>query len=257
MGGPVYIYFSDDSGITNTSGAGKLVTETPPGWTRLYPGMNINFEAKAVVEGHEFIKEKYDGETITYYTTGAVLRAKVMLEVTDSTGTNNSPVSLDIYDWIWPQLKKNAINDTQNPGMWVFDQLDNSNLESNYFYYVAKNQSNIDSTGDYKLVEVGGRKENVTVGFLNNTIVHLPPIELTNTHADCILKFTIVFEAVQAFFPYEKRDLGEAYQGDTTGRSPLVEEQDLGLEKPLTVANSRRLFNESVFTSNNGYNVVS
>ena len=58
MGGPVYMYFSDDSGVTHTSGQGQLVTETPPNWTLLYPGMNINFQARAVMEGVAFLIRK-------------------------------------------------------------------------------------------------------------------------------------------------------------------------------------------------------
>ena len=256
MGGPVYIYFSDDSGVTNTSGAGKLVTETPPGWEKLYPGMNINFEARCVVEGKEFIKEKPDGETITYTTTGAVLRAKVTLEVTDTLGNTTSVIATDIYNWIWPQLKDKALEDTSNDGIWIFDQLNSDNPESNYFYYAEKNQGDLSDTGNYYLKEVGGTKDNQSVGFLNKAIIQMPSIDLTNQHADCILKFTIVFEAVQAFFTYEKRDLGFPYQGDTTNRSPVVEESDLGLEKPLTIGNGRRLFNESMYTPDNGYETV-
>lgn len=254
MGGPVYIYFSDDSGVTNTSGAGKLVTETPPGWINLYPGMNINFEARAVVEGKEFTKE-VPGEkgTITYTTTGAVLRAKITLKVTDTQGNSSSLISSDIYNWIWPQLKKEALLDTSNDGVWVFDEINSNNLESNYFYYVEKEQTSVIDAGDYYLKEIGGVGYNVTVGFLNNAVIQLPPVELTNDHSDCILEFTIIFEALQAFFPYESRDLNTPYQGDTTNRSPLVQVDDLGMAKPLTIGNGRKLFNESVFSVENGY----
>ena len=252
MGGPVYIHFSDDTGVNKTSGTGKLVIETPPGWTYLYPGMNINFEARAVVEGAEFTKDKFNGEQAVYTTTGAVLRAKVTLDVRDTNGSNTSIEATDIYSWIWPQLHQGAITDTQNNGMWVFDQLNNENLETNYFYYVQKGQGTLE-TGNYLLEEVGGVPFNVTVGFLNNIVVQMPPIELTNAHADCTLKFTIVFEALQAFFPYDKDDLGQPYQGNTTGRSDKVEISDLGLEKPLTIGNGRDMFNESMFTPENGY----
>ena len=73
----------------------------------------------------------------------------------------------------------------------------------------------------------------------------MPPVDLTNDYADCLIKFTIIFEAVQAFFPYEQDDIdsGAIYQGDDSGR--LVNRQDLGLEKPLIVGNSRKLFEES------------
>ena len=257
MGGPVYIYFSDDSGVTNTSGEGRLVTETPPGWVTLYPGMNINFEARAVVEGTEFTK-KVPGEqgTITYSTTGAVLRAKVTLQVTDPQGNSSSIITNELYNWIWPQLRKTALADTSNNGVWIFDQLNTSDPESNYFYYLHKGQGDLSDSGDYYLMEVGGRGKNVNVGFLNNAVIQLPPIGVTNAHSDCILKFTIVFEAVQAFFPYEERDLGDPYQGSTVNRSPYVERQDLGLDNPLTMGNGRQIFNESRFSVENGYEPV-
>lgn len=240
MGGPVYIYFSDDSGVTNTSGKGNLVTETPPNWTKLYPGMNISFEARAVVEGKEFEKPVSNGETITYTTTGAVLRAQVKLLVQDPYGDSTSKVSTDIYSWIWPKLKENALTDTRNEGVWIFDQQNSTNLEDNYFYYVVDGQGDLADAGNYLLKEVGGKKDNETIGFLNNTIIQLPPIDLVNEHADCTLTFTIVFEAVQAFFPYTSDEL-EA--GDNR----------VGLEKPLTVGNSRKIFQESQYTPENGY----
>lgn len=255
MGGPVYIYFSDDSGVTRTSGSGKLVTEMPAGWTKLYPGMNIKFEAKAVVEGHTFQQTDVDtGENFIQYTTTAVLRAKIRLEIVDPYGNTQdiSQVAGELYDYIWPQLKEKALLDTTNEGMWIFDELDTEKEENNYFYYVNKNQNPANS-GNYVLTEVGGFATNVSVGFLNNAVIQLPPIELTNLHADCRITFTIVFDAVQAFFPYEQEDVGQPYQGDTTGRSETVVQGDVGLGKPLTVANSRKIFNESMWTPENGY----
>lgn len=251
MGGPVYIYFADDS-ESRTSGSGQLVTEMPPGWDELYPGMNINFEAKCVVQGHTFEHTEPSGDSFIQYTTGAVLRAKIRLEITDPYGNNHdqSSIAEEIYNYIWPQLKRNALNDTSNEGVWIFDELDTTLEENNYFYYVAKNQTELNS-GNYTLVEVGGLPTNVSVRFLNNTVIQLPPVELTNLHADCRIKFTIIFDAVQAFFPYEEEDIGSVYQGDNSGR--LVTRDDIGLGKPLTVANSRKLFTEAMWTPENGY----
>ena len=256
MGGPVYIYFSDND-EERTSGNGKLVTEMPPGWDELYPGMNINFEAKAVFEAHAFENTTATGEQFIQYTSTGTLRARIGLEVVDPSGNNQdiSLVARELYDYIWPQLKNNAINDTSNEGMWVYDNLNASDPESNYFYYIEKNQPETD-TGNYLLMEVGGQPEQVSVGFLNNTVIQLPPVELTNLHADCRITFTIVFEAVQAFFPYEQEDIGKLYQGDLTGRpTDRVTVEDVGLGKPLTVANSRKIFNESMWTPENGYPV--
>ena len=252
MGGPVYIYFSDDSGVTHTNGKGRLVTKTPPGWSKLYPGMNINFEAKAVVEGKKFEQVRPSGEEVVYYTTGAVLRAKISLSVVDPNGASNTKVATELYNWIWPQLKNKALTDGTNEGEWIFDKLDSSLEENNYFYYCVKNQSETNS-GKYLLNEIGGVETNVAVGFLNNAVIQLPSIQLTNEHADCIITFTIVFEAVQAFLPYEEEDLGKPYQGDTTGRESYVVPGDLGLQKPLTIENSRKVFNESRWTPENGY----
>jgi hypothetical protein len=106
-------------------------------------------------------------------------------------------------------------------------------------------------SGEFELIEVGGHAENESVAFLNNSVIQLPPVELTNLHAECRITFIIVFEAVQAFFPFEEVDLGKPYPGDNTGR--LVTTHDLGLGKPLTVENSRKLFEESVWTPENGY----
>lgn len=241
MGGPVYIEFNDDTG-NKTSGANQLKTETPPGWTKLYPGMNISFEARAVIEGREFTKPVTNGEYITYTTTGAVLRAKIRLTVTDPSGSTTSSVAMDIYNSLWSQLKYNALNDTSNDGVWIFDVLDsNANEEDNYFYYCVKDQEGISDTGDYLLKEVGGKKDNDSIGFLNNSVVQLPSIDLKNEHADCTLTFVIVFEAVQAYFSVYDED-------DLPAGDPLV-----GHEKTLNIANSRIVFKESQYTPENGY----
>lgn len=255
MGGPVYMYFSDDSGVTHTSGQGQLVTETPPNWTLLYPGMNINFQARAVMEGHVFTHTEPNGETFTQYTTGGVLRAKIRLEVTDPDG-NISTAAEELYNAIWPQLKNNALNDMSNEGMWVMDTddeaIDVTQEENYYFYYAVKTDTEYDDTAKYSLLEVGGQQVNVSVGFLNNTIIQIPPVEFINEHADCKITFIITFEAVQAFFPYENSDVGVSiYQNDDSGR--LVTIRDVGLGKPLTIGNSRKLFKESQWTTDNGW----
>ena len=244
MGGPVYIYFSDDD-EKQTSGAGKLVTETPKNWDYLYPGMNIHFEAQAVVQGAKWEKPRYDGETQIVYTTGAVLRAKIRLEVIDTEGNNDSLLAQEIYNWIWPQLYNKATDDMTNEGCWIMDELDKTKQENNFFYYVNKNQSV--ETEKQILTEVGGVDYNVAVGFLNNAIITLPGLELTNIHADCDIKFTISFQAIQAFFPYTSDDIDTKFEGDLTGRdTDLVTWDDLGLGKPLSIKNSRRMFQEAL-----------
>jgi len=252
MGGPVYIHFADDS-ENPTSGRGKLVTETPPGWSYLYPGMNINFQAKAVVEGKKFQQQKPWGETVEYFTTGAVLRARIMLEITDKNGSSSSFEAQKLYNWIWPQLKQEALNDKKNNGVWIYDPTDTDQTpgkeENYYFYYCVSASKEEDGVQNY-LQEVGGVDYNVSVGFLNNCVIQMPSIDLTNDYADCTITFTIVFEAVQAFFPYEQSEVGvKEYQGDTTNRSPYVQMSDVGLEKPLTIGNSRKIFNESRWSS--------
>lgn len=246
MGGPVYLYFSDDSGVQQTSGENKLVTETPEDWDYLYPGMNIHFEAKAVLQGHKWINEKPSGEEVEVITTGAILRARIMLEVFEPDGSTNTSITRDIYSWIWPQLKAKATADkTTNTGMWVFDEIDEVTPENNYFYYVNQDQTYANS-GDYYLTEIGGVETNEAVGFLNNAVITLPGVTLTNEHADCRIKFTIVFHGLQGFIPYEEEDLGTPYLGDiSNGRPNVVVENDLGMPKPLTVENSRRVFEEA------------
>jgi len=244
MGGPVYIHFSDNSETNVTSGAGELVTHLPPGWEKLYPGMNITFEAKAIIQGHTFENTDTQGNDWTQYTTGAVLRAKIKLEVTDPKTGGSSAVTQDIYNWIWPQLKESGLNTENTSGIWVYDERDTEVDANNYFYYVEKNQEDIVNHTKLILTEVGGKAYDVAVEFLNEAVIQLPGKDLTNEHADCDITFTIVFEAVQAFFPYTQDEVDVAvYQGDNSGR--LVSMADVGLGKPLTIENSLKIFDES------------
>lgn len=265
MGGPVYIDISDDSGNI-THGSNSLVMELPPNWDKLYPGMNIKFEARAVVTGKSWTKDKYNGETTTIITTGCVLRAKVLIEVTTPNGTKypsedasaeDIEIARSLYRNLWPQIQAKAqstIDSTSyGSGKWVFDYQNSESMEENYFYYVQSSEttpslpaSALDSTeyadvSNYKLVEVGGVDHNVSVGFLNNATVTLAPLGFVNEHADCDIKFTIVFHAVQAFLPYEDEDLGT-----TKADGTAVTQDDLGLARPLTIGNSRRVFAEAV-----------
>lgn len=229
----------------------------PDTWEKLYPGMNISFEAKAVVEGHTFEQTRPDGDTFIQYTTGAVLRAKVLLDVTapyDTEEFTKEEIAQQIYDYLWPQLQSSALKDMSQEGVWIFDVLDTDVMEENYFYYVEKGQT-VSTQGDYKLLEVGGGPEghNESIGFLNKAIIQMPPIGLTNTHADCDITFTIVFQAVQAFFPYEEEDVNSPYSnyyatGATNIPTGTVKETDKGLEKPFLVKNSRKIFNEAMWT---------
>lgn len=254
MGGPVYIYFSDDSGVKNTSGANQMVIELPPKWDKLYPGMNIKFEAKAVIQGGKWEKPKYNDETVEIYTTGCILRAKVLLEVTTPKGTKypsedataeDIHIAQSLYNNLWPQLQAKAQKSDDGTGKWVFDLQNTEKIEENYFYYILSNQSTQSDIGKYNLVEVGGVEENVAVGFLNDAVITLSGLGFVNEHADCDIKFTIVFHALQAFLPYEEEDLDQPYQGDTTGRPSTVVWSDIGLAKPLTLGNSRRVFAEA------------
>lgn len=254
MGGPVYIYFSDDSGERNTSGENNLVMTLPPNWDKLYPGMNIKFEAKAVLQGGRWEKEKYNGETVEIYTTGAILRAKVLVQVTTPSGTKypsedataeDIHIAQSLYDNLWPQLQAKAQSSDDGTGRWVFDLQNTEKLEENYFYYILSDQATQADISNYKLVEVGGVEEDVAVGFLNDAVVTLSGLGFINEHADCDIKFTIVFHALQAFLPYEEEDLDQPYQGDTTGRPDRVVWADIGLAKPLTLGNSRRVFTEA------------
>lgn len=247
MGGPVYIYFSDNTETNITSGAGQLVSHLPANWDKVYPGMNIIFEAKAVFQGHTFDNTTTTGENWQQYTSTGVLRAKMKIEVSDPITGENSLIAQEIYNWIWPQLRDYARSDETTTGQWVFDELDLSNQENNYFYFVAKNQASVANYQKLLLKEVGGNSNNEAVDFLKDAVIQFPGMELTNIHADCDITFTIIFEALQAFFPYEAEEVGVAlYQGDTTGRSIYVTWDDVGLGKPLTLENSRKLFNESL-----------
>lgn len=260
LGGPVYIYFSDSSGVKETSKENNLTLETPPGWDYLYPGMNVHIGARAVVQGAKFENIKENGDTTYVYTTGAILRARISVTVTDPYGSTTSPVTQDIYRNLWAQIKDKALtlNDDRNEGVWVMDDdydykthtiisdesPDSGIDEDHFFYYVSKNQ-NYEDSGKYSLVTVGGTENNVSVGFLDDAVLTLSGKQLTNDHADCILTFKIIFHALQAFLPYTNADLGTPYQGDTTNRSPYVIFSDLGTPKPVTIENSRIYFKES------------
>lgn len=259
MGGPVYLYFSDSSGVKETSKANSLTIETPTNWDTLYPGMNMKIGARCVVQGAKF-ENKVNNETQIVYTTGAVLRARIALKVKDPLGNYNSELCKSVYDSIWAQMKQSAISneDNRNEGVWVMDDdfnyvtqtpvdadnADTSVEEDHFFYYVKKNQS-FENSGKYNLLEVGGTEDNVSVGFLDNAILILSGIELSNPHADCEITFTIIFHGLQAFLPYTSEDVGKAYLGDTTGRANTVLRSDVGSPKPLTIENSRRYFRES------------
>lgn len=246
MGGPVYIYFSDNTETNITSGSGTLVSHLPATWNKIYPGMNIIFEAKAVFQGHTFNNTTTTGDNWQQYTTGGVLRARIKIEVTDPRTGGTSQVAQEIYDWLWPQLKSSAVVDETTTGIWVFDEINIDKAENNYFYYVVKDQTDVTDHNKLLLNEVGGQPYNVAIDFLNEAVIQFPGMELTNEHADCDITFTIVFEALQAFFPYEADEVGvELFQGDTTGRSPYVTWEDVGLGKPLTLENSRELFAEA------------
>lgn len=264
MGGPVYIDISDDSGNI-THGSNSLVMTLPPNWDKLYPGMNIKFEAKAVVTGRSWVKDKYNNESVTIITTGCVLRAKVLIEVTTPNGTKypstdataeDLAIAQALYENLWPQIQAKAQSTMDSTsyggGKWVFDYQNSQKMEENYFYYVKSSEvtPNLPAStfsgeyadvSNYELVEVGGVDHDVSVGFLNNATVTLAPLAFVNEHADCDVKFTIVFQAVQAFLPYEDEDLG-----DTKPNGSLVTRDDLGLPRDLTIGNSRRVFAEAV-----------
>jgi hypothetical protein len=241
LGGPVYITFSDNEG-NPTPGEDELTTETPENWSKLYPGMNIKFEASCRIEGHEWQHTlPGDGGDIKVVTSGAVLRARIMLEVTDPDGNTTSAISEAVYNNIYSQLKHKATSDDTLGGKWVFHETDTEKIENNFFYYVEKGQE-VDSTGDYTLVELGNSSEDTYVDFLKNTVITVSPT-FTNDYADCKIKFTIIFHAVQAFFPYTKDDLGTKYQNDNSGRDVI--QSDVGFAKPRTIANSIRMYKES------------
>lgn len=242
LGGPVYITFTDNEG-NPTSGENRLTTETPENWSKLYPGMNIKFEASCRLEGHKWDHTlPGDGGEVSVITTGAVLRARIMLEVTDPDGATDSPISTAVYNNIFSQLKHKATSDDTLGGEWVFHETDATVIENNFFYYVEKDQTHT-KTSDYTLLEVGGTEADTYVDFLKNTVITVSPV-FDNAYSDCTIKFTIIFHAVQAFFPYTTQDIGTTYQNDDSGRKVL--QSDVGFAKPTTIQNSIRMFTESL-----------
>ena len=246
MGGPVYIKFTNNNEDL-TSGHEKLVLKLPEGWNFLYPGMNIQLEAKAVLQGAKFENKKDNGDEIIVYTTGAILRAKVMLTVTDPLGQTNSDIAQDVYNWIWPQLTSpQHIGTNEDKGTWIYDT--NSPEDEKFFYFTKNTQSAThSSSGAYELQDLGGTDKNVAVGFLNKAIITMPGEPITNLHAECKLTFTIVFQALQAFLPYQVNDIGtekNLYDSSATAGT-LVTKSDEGTPKPLTIGNSRDYFTEA------------
>ena len=254
LGGPVYLYFGDTND-KETSKENNLVLTTPPGWNYLYPGMNIQLQARAVVQGAKFTNEDIDNGTLTVTSTGAILRARVMIKVLPPEGSTLTEeevtrITQDIYRNIWRQVKAKALNNTdnRNEGVWIFDSdydYNGSGLEEDHFFYYVKDDQTKTNSGDYELLEVGGSTSNVSIGFLDNAVLTLSGKELTNDHADCRIQFTIVFHGLQAFLPYTQDEIGKDYLGDKTDRSPTILLSDVGTPKPLTVSNSRKYFKES------------
>lgn len=245
LGGPVYITFGNNSGQT-TSGGDKLTTETPPNWSKIYPGMNIRFEASCIMNGASFTQEiAGTDETFTHYATGAVVRARIMLDVTaekniegDDDGSQTLAITEAIYQNIWEQLKYKATEDDTLGGKWIFHQID-STPENNFFYYTVKGQNQA-STGNYELLEVGGSATDVVIDFLKGTVITISP-QFDNLYADCKITFTIVFHAMQAYFPYTNADVDTQHLEENR----LVTYHDVGKPKPLTINNSIRMFKES------------
>lgn len=252
LGGPVYLYFGDTND-RETSKENNLVLTTPPGWNYLYPGMNIQLQARAVVQGAEFDHIEEDGEETKVISTGAILRARVMIKVlppedSDLTEEQIAIITQDIYRSIWLQVKAKALSnpDVRNEGVWIFDDAydyTGSGLEEDHFFYYVKADQTVANSGQYQLQEVGGQKDNVSVGFLDTAVITLSGKELTNDHADCRIQFTIIFHGLQAFLPFTIDDVGQPYPDDTPDRLVLL--RDVGTPKPLTVENSRRYFYEA------------
>ena len=248
MGGPVYIDFTNGDGSKITSGENELVLHLPPTWDKLYPGMNIHFESTCTLKGAKFENTKTYGDRVDVYTTGAILRAKVLMRVTtpeglvypsDNADEEEIQIAKELYNNLWPQLQAKARNSNDGVGKWIFDYQNTERYEENYFYYVHQSQ-NYANAGDYVLVELGGNTDqDVIVEFLNDAIITLSGLGFVNEHADCKVEFRIVYHALQAFLPYEEKDLDTPYLGDTTGRDDKVLYSDLGMAKPLTIENSR------------------
>lgn len=255
LGGPVYLYFGDTNN-KETSKENNLVLITPPDWDYLYPGMNVQLQARAVIQGAEFTNEDADNGETKIQSTGAILRARVMIKVLPpeySTLTDEEvqKITQDIYDSVWRQVKSKALNnvDNRNQGVWIFDNNYNysaSGLEEDHFFYYVKPDQTQSNSGKYELLDVGGTTENATVGFLDNAVITLSGKELDNNHADCRIQFTIIFHGLQAFLPYTQEDVGKDYLGDMTDRtSDKVLLSDIGTPKPLTVENSREYFKQA------------
>lgn len=237
MGGPVYMDFVNNNG-QKTSGTGALVMDLPENWTELYPGMNLNIEASALLIGTQW--EHIDGENQTIVkSTQSILRTRILVESRDPEG-NVTELSKTIAQPILSALQEYSEGEvlTGNTGKWLLDESDGKG----YFYYVA---SDFDGTDLGKaLMEVSGKEsEDAVVHFLENATVTLP-WALENDCSGYTLKITIVFQALQAFIPYLDSDVGVTQYHDGTR---LVQESDRGTARPLLVNTAKPIF-ESAFS---------
>lgn len=254
LGGPVYLYFGDSEG-NKTSQEDQLTLIAPPGWQKLYPGMNIQFKARAILQGTSKVDVVDEtGVETTIYATGAILRARIMIEVLPPENANYDEetiarITQGLYDNVWVQMKAKAVSNTDsgNKGVWIFDKdynyTETGLEEDHFFYYVMPNQTGITNSGKYTLIEVGGSNLDDSVGFLDNAVITLSGIRFENEHAECKIKFTIIFHALQAYLPILPSEVNQAYPGDTSGR--IIQNYEVGDPKPLTVENSRLYFSQA------------
>ena len=232
MGGPVYMDFQDNSG-NKTAGAGALVMSLPEDWTEMYPGMNVNIEASALLIGTQWEHIDGDNQTIVK-STQSILRTRIMVESRDPEG-NVTDLSKTIAEPILEALQEynNGKVLTGNTGKWVLDTSD----DEGYFYYVSSDYSGSNLSGT--LMEIAGKEsEDAVVHFLENATVTLP-WALKNDCAGYTLKITVVFQALQAFIPYMDKDIGVTMHHS---ENRLVEESDRGTARPLYVGTAKPVF---------------
>ncbi|MBQ9792073.1 MAG: hypothetical protein IJW28_05810 [Clostridia bacterium] len=246
MGGPVYMDFVNNAG-NKTSGAGALVMDLPENWTELYPGMNVNIEASALLIGTQW--EHIDGENQTVVkSTQSILRTRIMVESKDPNG-NVTELSKSISQPILNALQE--YNDgtvlTGNTGKWMLDTSD----DDGYFYYIASDFEGTDV--NTALMEVSGKEsEDAVVHFLEDATVTLPWV-LENNCAGYTLKITVVFQALQAFIPYLSSDVGVTMHHSG---NRLVQESDRGMARPLYVSTAKPVFKSAfseLYDDGNGY----
>lgn len=196
MGGPIYLHVADNERIT--SGEGQLNVQIPQ--EKLYPGMNMQFQVRAHIVGRTWVRKLADGDKVTMTNTPCVLRARLLMTVSGLTETNNEALKSSLFSDLFDAVIDDSSSNT-NIGSWYYDTTDD------YFYYMER-RADKNYTADSSMQLNGGTGADVYVDFLNNVLVQLQGQPFDNEYADASVGFTVVIQAVQGVFFWQRGEEG-------------------------------------------------